>query len=176
MVIIFKLEMEAIMIDFKYINERFIVKCNSRMSSEKLQFWNKKDFQKDYKFDKNWVTVKKAIEIAKKHNCHFSPAGYFIETYIVSFLINSTFGNCNDSRAALYFVGKKLNIKWLPVDSIENITDTTVEIVNRERRLVNYMLGKSDESEILDSDSFYGTKQGLINTLHQCLKDFETFA
>lgn len=36
------------------------------MSSEKLQFWNKKDFQKDYKFDKNWVTVKKAIEIAKK--------------------------------------------------------------------------------------------------------------
>lgn len=168
--------MEAIMIDFKYINERFIVKCNSRMSSEKLQFWNKKDFQKDYKFDKNWVTVKKAIEIAKKHNCHFSLAGYFIETYIVSFLINSTFGNCNDSRAALYFVGKKLNIKWLPVDSIENIADTTVEIVNRERRLVNYMLGKSDESEILDSDSFYGTKQDLINTLHQCLEDFETFA
>ena len=46
------------MIDFEDINERFIVKCNGKMSSEKLQFWNKKDFPKDYKFDKNWVTVK----------------------------------------------------------------------------------------------------------------------
>ncbi|MGN0730172.1 hypothetical protein [Treponema sp.] len=99
------------MIDFENINKRFIAAYDDRMKSEKLQFWSKKDFNIKYKFHKGWVSVKKAMELARKHHLHFSPAGHFVETYIVAFILNATFGNCNDSRAALYFVGKELNIK-----------------------------------------------------------------
>ncbi len=95
--------------------------------------------------------------------------------------MNESLNAPTDERAILYFVGKEKGISWgvvdtvgNTVDTVGNTVDTDVHSVNRERKLANFLLGAINESELSDSDSFFGNKEDLIQTLKNNLADYKT--
>ena len=88
--------------------------------------------------------------------------------------MNESLNAPTDERAILYFVGKEKGISWGVVDTVGNTVDTDVHSVNRERKLANFLLGAINESELSDSDSFFGNKEDLIQTLKNNLADYKT--
>ena len=106
---------------------------------------------------------------------HFYPAGHFVETYYIGYELNNTLGNCNDLRETLYLVGKRDNKKFEPITSVGDVVDTTVEVINREIRLVNYMLGFSTENEIFDTDAISHSKIKLLEILENDKLKYDRF-
>lgn len=88
--------------------------------------------------------------------------------------MNESLNAPTDERAILYFAGKEKGISWGVVDTVGNTVDTDVHSVNRERKLANFLLGAINESELSDSDSFFGNKEDLIQTLKNNLADYKT--
>lgn len=160
------------MIDFKEMDEKYIVRYDESKSCMFAYLWSKKDWPcyKDGKKglwdgDFGWISVSEAYSYMKDKGYHFYPAGRYKETYVDAYKLNETFGECTDDRVSLYLIGKGNKAPWTFTNSIGNISDTRVEWVNRERKLANYLLGFITEDEITDADSTTSDKNDIIRVL-----------
>ena len=160
------------MIDFSEMDEKYIVRYCEAKTCCFAYLWAKKDWscyksgkRGKEKGDYGWISVSEAYARMKKKGYHFFPEGYYKETYIDAYKLNKTFGDCTDDRLSLYFVGKINGKPWNYVESIGNVSDTSVEWVNRERKLANYLLGFISEHEITDADSTTGDRADIIRVL-----------
>ena len=162
------------MLNFEELDKKFAVEFNENKKCRFAYLWNKKDSI----YNPNlsiFISVSDAYKKVKELNYHFYPAGNYVETYYVGYELNNTLGNCNDLRETLYLIGKRDNKKWEYVDSVGNIKDVMLSSINREIRLVNYMLGFSTEDEILDSDAIKHTKKELVEILLEEKKKYDSF-
>ena len=162
------------MLNFEELDNNYAVEFDLNKTCRFAYLWNKKDSIYNPNNEK-FITVSEAYRKLKDLKYHFYPAGYFVETYYIGYELNNTLGNCNDLRETLYLVGKRDNKKFEPITSVGDVVDTTIEVINREIRLVNYMLGFSTENEIFDTDAISHSKTKLLEILENDKLKYDRF-
>lgn len=162
------------MINFEELDNNYAVELDLNKKCRFAYLWNKKDSIYNPN-NKKFIKVSEAYNILKELKYHFYPAGHFVGTYYVGYELNNTLGNCNDLRETLYLIGKRDNKKFESITTVGEVVDTTVEVVNREIRLVNYMLGFSSEDEVLDSDALSHSKTKLFEILENDKMKYDNF-
>ena len=157
------------MLNFEELDNNYAVEFDLNKTCRFAYLWNKKDSIYNPNNEK-FITVSEAYRKLKDLKYHFPKNQCF---FLLK--LNNTLGNCNDLRETLYLVGKRDNKKFEPITSVGDVVDTTVEVINREIRLVNYMLGFSTENEIFDTDAISHSKTKLLEILENDKLKYDRF-